>query len=111
MYPNYAIQDINSRLCGSYCLKFFSLIERMNRYDTISKMYFGYMNMPINVFGNSSKNSENTTDTTLIVQKPHLRDNFIKANIEENHDFKNKSRIEKFTRSYIHTRCSFKTLC
>ena len=37
---NYEIQDINSKLCGSYCLYFFHLIERMNYYDAISKMYF-----------------------------------------------------------------------
>ena len=40
IYHNYKIQDINSRLCGSYCLYFFNLIERMKYYDTISKMYF-----------------------------------------------------------------------
>ena len=37
---NYKIQDINSKLFGSYCLYFFYLIERMNYYDTILKMYF-----------------------------------------------------------------------
>ena len=40
VYHNYKIQDINSNLCGSYCLYFFYLIERMNYYDTILKMYF-----------------------------------------------------------------------
>ena len=40
IYHNYEIQDLNSRLCGSYCLYFFYLIERMNNYDTIFKMYF-----------------------------------------------------------------------
>ena len=30
IYHNYKIQDINSFLCGSYCLYFFYLIERMN---------------------------------------------------------------------------------
>ena len=39
-YHNYKIQDINSKLCGSYCLYFFYLIERMNYYDAILKMYF-----------------------------------------------------------------------
>ena len=29
IYHNYKIQDINSKLCGSYCLYFFYLIERM----------------------------------------------------------------------------------
>ena len=38
---NYKIQDVNSKVCGSYCLYFFYLIEKMNSYDTISKMYFG----------------------------------------------------------------------
>ena len=39
-YHNYKIRDINSKLCGSYCLYFFYLIERMNYYDTILEMYF-----------------------------------------------------------------------
>ena len=38
IYHNYKIQDINSRLCGSYCLYFFYLIERMNYFDTILKL-------------------------------------------------------------------------
>ena len=37
---NYKIQDINSKLCGSYCLYFFYLIERMNYYDAILKLVF-----------------------------------------------------------------------
>ena len=40
IYHNYKIQDINSRLCGSYCLYFFYLIRRMNYYDTILKLVF-----------------------------------------------------------------------
>ena len=40
IYHNYKIQDINSKLCGSYCLYFFYLIERMNYYDVILKMCF-----------------------------------------------------------------------
>ena len=40
IYHNYKIQDINSQLCGSYCLYFFYLIEIMNYYDAILKMYF-----------------------------------------------------------------------
>ena len=39
-YQNYKIQDINSKLCGSYCLYFFYLIERMNYYDAISELVF-----------------------------------------------------------------------
>ena len=37
---NYKIQDINSKLSGSYCLYFFYLIERMNYYDAILKLVF-----------------------------------------------------------------------
>ena len=40
IYHNYKIQDINSKLCGSYCLYFFYLIERMSYYDAILNMYF-----------------------------------------------------------------------
>ena len=39
IYHNYKTQN-NSKLCGSYCLYFLYLIERMNCYDTILKMYF-----------------------------------------------------------------------
>ena len=40
IYHNYKIQDINSRLCGSYCLYFFYLIERMKYYNAILKLVF-----------------------------------------------------------------------
>ena len=40
IYHNYKIQDINSKLYGSYCLYFFYLIERMNYYDAILKLVF-----------------------------------------------------------------------
>ena len=40
IYHNYKIQYINSQLCSSFCLYFFYLIERMNYYDTILKMFF-----------------------------------------------------------------------
>ena len=39
IYHNYKIQHIDSKLCGSFCLYFFYLIERMNYYDTILKMH------------------------------------------------------------------------
>ena len=50
--------------------------------------------MPINVFGNSSNNSDNKIDTSLFVQKPYLRTNYIEANIEEDIDLKNHFRIK-----------------
>ena len=40
IYHYYKIQDITSKLCSSYCLYFFYVIEKMNYYDTILKMYF-----------------------------------------------------------------------
>ena len=53
------------------------------------------LNMPINVFGNSnSNNSDNKIDTSLFVQKPYLRHNYIEANIEEDIELKNQYRIK-----------------
>ena len=50
--------------------------------------------MPINVFGNSSNTSRNNKiDTSLFVQKPHLRTNYIESSIEENIDMKNQYRF------------------
>ena len=51
--------------------------------------------MPINVFGNSSNNSDNKIDTSLFVLKPYLRHNYVETNIEEDIDLKNHFRIEK----------------
>ena len=50
--------------------------------------------MPINVFRNSSKNNDDKIDTSLFVQKPYLRSNYIESNIEENIDLKNQNRIK-----------------
>ena len=50
--------------------------------------------MPINVFGNSSNNSVKKIDTSLFVQKPYLRTNYVEANIEEDIDLKNQYRIK-----------------
>ena len=50
--------------------------------------------MPINVFGNSSNNSVNKIDTSLFVQKPYLRSNYIEANVEEDIDLKNQYKIK-----------------
>ena len=54
--------------------------------------------MPINVFGNSnSQNSDNKIHTSLFVQKPYLRINYIESNIEEDIDLKNQFRIKNFS--------------
>ena len=51
--------------------------------------------MPINVFGNSSSSYDNNRiDTSLFVQKPYLRINYIESNIEEDIDLKNQYRIK-----------------
>ena len=50
--------------------------------------------MPIKVFGNSSNSSNNKIDTSLFVQKPYLKTNYIEANIEEDIDLKNQYRIK-----------------
>ena len=49
--------------------------------------------MPINVFGNSSHDNINKIDTSLFVQRPYLRANYIESNIEEDIDLKNQYRI------------------
>ena len=56
---------------------------------------YSYINMPINVFGNSSNNSGNKIDTSLSVQKPYLRSIYIEANIEEDIDLRNQYRIKQ----------------
>ena len=50
--------------------------------------------MPINVFGNSSNNSDHKIDTSLCVQKPYLRTMYIESDIEEHIDVKNQYRIK-----------------
>ena len=51
--------------------------------------------MPINVFGNSNSNSsDNKIDTSLFVQKPYLRHNYIESNIEEDIDLKNQFELK-----------------
>ena len=61
----------------------------------LPKLRFGYLEMPINVFGNTSKKSKNKTEILLLVQKPILRANYTESNIEEDIDMKNQFRIKK----------------
>ena len=50
--------------------------------------------MPINVFGNSNSNDNNNKiDTSLFVQKPYLRTNYIESDVEEDIDLKFQYRI------------------
>ena len=49
--------------------------------------------MPINVFGNSSNNSDNKIDTSLFVQKTYLRSNYIETDIDHDINLKNQYRI------------------
>ena len=53
--------------------------------------------MPINVFGNSSKNSDDKNDTRFFVKKPYLRNNYTEANIEEDIDLKGQYRIKNLS--------------
>ena len=50
--------------------------------------------MPIIVFGSCSNISENKIDTSIFVQKPYLRINYIEANIEADIDSKTQYRIK-----------------
>ena len=49
--------------------------------------------MPISKFGNFSSH-DSKIDTSLFVRKPHLRTNYIEANVEEDFDLKNQHRIK-----------------
>ena len=53
-----------------------------------------YLNMHINVFGNSSNNSEHKIDTSLFVRKPDLRAKYIESNIEEDIVLRDQFRIK-----------------
>ena len=51
--------------------------------------------MPINVCGNSnSYDNGKRIDTSLFVQKPYLRTNYLESNTEENFDLKNQYKIK-----------------
>ena len=51
--------------------------------------------MPINVFGNSNfHDNGNKVDTSLFVQKPYLRTNYIEADIQEDINLKNQFKIK-----------------
>ena len=52
------------------------------------------LNMPFNVFGNSSHDNIDKTDYSLSVQKPYLRTNYKEADIEEDIDLKNQYKIK-----------------
>ena len=51
--------------------------------------------MPINVFGITSGNNEKKINTSLLVQKPYLRTNYIESNVEEDIDMKSQNRSKK----------------
>ena len=53
------------------------------------------LTMPISAFGNSSHNKINRTDTSVNVQKPYLRTNYIEGKSEEDLDLKSQYRIKK----------------
>ena len=55
--------------------------------------------MPTIVF--SSHDNISKIDTSLIVQKPYLRTNYIEAKIEEDIDLENQFRIKKLTNPII----------
>ena len=52
------------------------------------------LNMPINIFGNYSNNSEHKIDTGFFVQKPCLRIIYIGTNLAEDSNMKNQYKIK-----------------
>ena len=67
--------------------------------------------MVIIVFGNSSHDDNNKIDTSLFVQKPYLRTNFIEANIEEDFDLKNRYKIKNLPCPEKNSDAVCKSLC
>ena len=57
-------------------------------------MCIDLINMPINVFCKSSKNSEKRNDTSVFVQRPYLRSNYKENNIEEDIVLQSQFRIK-----------------
>ena len=49
--------------------------------------------MPINVFVNSSNNSESIIDTTLFVQKPYWGTKYIESHTKEDLEMKNQKKL------------------
>ena len=50
--------------------------------------------MPINVSGNSCHDDKSKIDTSLFVQKPFLRKNYVESDLEDDIDLKNQYRIK-----------------
>ena len=59
-------------------------------------MFFSYIKMPINVFGNSSTSHDNGNkiDTSIFVQKPYWRTNYMESKFEDDFDMKNQFKIK-----------------
>ena len=61
------------------------------------KLYkFINLNMRINVCGNSCHDNNKKNDTSLFVQKPYLKSNYIESKIEEDIDLKNQYRFKNY---------------
>ena len=83
-------------LSKSLCWKWYSYKynECYNNVLICIDVILYFLNMPINVFGNPSKISDNKIDTSFFVQKPYLRTNYIESNIEEDIDLKDQIRTK-----------------
>ena len=92
-YHNFEIQDIKSRLCGTYCIYCFYLMERRDFYDAVLNFIL-VKSMPISVFGRTSGNMERKLDTSSFVQKSYLRTKYIEGNIEKDIERKNRFKIK-----------------
>ena len=65
----YRIQNLKSTICGTFCLYFFYLIERMEYNNAVLKMCFGLTNRPINAFSSTTGKNSNTIGTSSFDQK------------------------------------------
>ena len=68
--------------------------------------------MPINVFVISSSNdNDNKNDTSLFVQKPHLRSKYIEVNIKKIMTWKNNTDFKIFKLLLVLRTSSFENSC
>ena len=68
----------------------------MDYYDAVLKTFFGFINMPIHIFGNSSSShyNGNKIDTSFFVQESCWWNICIESDIEEDIAMENQFRIE-----------------
>ena len=85
-------------------------MEKLEGYDAFFELYFGYLDVPIKVFGSTSRSNGKIFDTSTFVQKPYIRTNLTESNFEEEIDLKINLNL-KIYQTLIALDKRFKILC